>query len=327
MKGRLSIIAAFTIANVAATAEPANCFVSNAPPDVAIIQQGPPPESDADANYSFYPASMFVSMNLEKLNARPSRLPKYFWQWANHGPRPVEKGNIGPRVNQESAAKLNFSSTATADACTLAQTATVLGLADKARTYAARGPVNLTTAAAPMRLMDVCLVWNAPLATDIEGILLDYEVQDGRAPQQTRDFLLEFASLAHDAGRKVILYTNPLDAPTQAQTGIDGSNARVLMAAFDKMSIQLWSGNRQGDLAASFKAQMTLIDAPDPQKLFVVFELANTTLADAATARALVKEYGLAAILFWRNLAKQGGPCETPVNRKIACIAYGRCAP
>lgn len=309
-----------------AIAEPTHCFAENTRPSVPILQQAPPPITDDATGYRFFPASIFASMDLARLNATRSRIPQYFWQWANHGPRRVEKGNLGPHVNQASAAKLHFSSPAAADACTLAQTASVFGLAETARDYARRGSLKLVTLPEPARLTDVCVLWDATLPAHAEGILLDYEAQDGRTPGYTRDFLLDFAKLVHGAGRKAILHTNPLDAPTQALTGIGTSNAREIMNAFDRMTVLLWSGNRQQDILASFRSQIEVIGSPDPKKLILVFELRDTTLADAAIVRELAVKHGVFAVSLWRNHAEQGGECETSTNRKIACIAYGKCA-
>ncbi|HMN70382.1 MAG TPA: hypothetical protein PKA55_00790 [Rhodoblastus sp.] len=262
---------------------------------------------------------------MDAIDASASSFPVYYWQWGNHGPRRVPKPNFGPRVTPRGPTQLHFSSANTADACTLAQTATALGLDGQAQRYARDGGVQLTKADPARTTTDTCLIWDKRLPQNAEGVLLDYEVQDGRTPARTRSFLLEYAKLVHSAGKKAILYTNPLDAPTQQSTGIDASNAHELMGAFDRISIFLWSRNRQGDIARSFDSQLAVLGQPDPAKLLVAFELANTSLRDAAVVKSIVSRRGINAVFFWRNFAQQGGSCDTDVNRKIACLAFGEC--
>lgn len=304
-----------------------NCFDSRRKSDLSIYQNAPPPRDANKGNYPYFPATAFATMNLDAIIGNASPYPVYYWQWGNHGPRKVPKANFGPRVSPRSATNLHFSSIETADACTLAQTATVLGLDGAAQRYAREGRVELTATDPIGPRTDTCLVWDKRLPQGAEGVLLDYEVQDGRSPARSRAFLLEFAKLVHGAGKKAILYTNPLDAPSQRSTGIDASNANELMNAFDRTSIFLWSRNRQGDIARSFESQMAVLGRPDPAKLLLVFELANTSLRDAAVVRSLASRHRINALFFWRNLAPQGGACDTDVNRKIACLAYAECPP
>ena len=128
-----------------------------------------------------------------------------------------------------------------------------------------------------------------------------------------------------------MLFTNPLDAPTQRWTGVHPSIAPALLGLFDKVTIFLWHNNRQRDIAASFAAQMAVLAGPDgnsavdPSRLLVVFELAHTTQAEARTVHDLMHRSGIAGILFWRNWAQPGGSCDSDVNRKIACLALGQC--
>jgi hypothetical protein len=75
----------------------------------------------------------------------------------------------------------------------------------------------------------------------------------------------------------------------------------------------------------SFRAQMAMLGNRDPAHVIVVFELANTSLADARTARSLIISNHLGGVMFWRDFAKQGGDCNTDTNRKIACLVFGRC--
>ena len=302
------------------------CFAPTDKPSVAVLENAPPPRVDGLASYPYYPASAVASMDLATLVSSRSTLHKYYWQWGNHGPRAVLKGNQAPGVVGDSrSVVVNFSSTDTADACTLAQTATVLGLSTSAVQSAALGQLTLTrTVPTAASTTDVCILPTQVIPRGVD-VLLDYEVQDGRADAQALPFLARYAALDHASGRHVLLYTNPLDAPGQPKSGIDGADVIQIAQAYDGIDVLLWSGNRQGDIRASFASQIQMLGALRT-KAYTVFELAGTSLTDAANVRKLMGASNIGTVLFWRNNAQQGGSCATDVNRKIACVAYGRCA-
>lgn len=303
----------------------AQCFTADRVPDFDIQQQAPPPLSDHEDRYSFYPATSVASMNIDRLNASTAHLPQYYWQWSNHGPRRVEKGNLGPGVPPGGAVQIDFSDSQKADACTLVQTAMLLGRDEFARSLAQHSGLTLIGDPSSGAYTDSCPVAKVVLKPSITGIVLDYEVQDGRTPAQTLSFLTRYADFVHSANKQVILYTNPLDAPSQPKTGINASNAPALMRAFDQMSVVLWGGNKQHDFTASFNAQWAILGQPDPDKTLIVFDLNKSTLQDAKTVRQLAKDHKIRHLNLWRDYASQGGACDTPVNQKIACLAFGKC--
>jgi hypothetical protein len=314
-------------------------------PAIEVYQQAPPPAAGRAAAYPYYPATAFASQNLDSLWKAGPGAANYFFQWANRSNAELRtadgrviprKLNFQPGGGGPSKARTAFSSVEAANACTLAQTAAVLGLPPaKAKQIAAAGGLTLAQADDAARAglagaKDVCVLQNKPLPKDAAGIVLDYEVQDGRTPEQTLQFLTQFADMVHAARRKAILLTNPLDAPTQAFTGVSADNASRLAGAFDRTTLLIWARNAQGDVRASFEKQLDIVNRAgpvDPKRLVVVFELDGTSLEDARTTRELMLQHGLAGVMFWRNGAKQGGDCTTPVNRKIACLASGRCEP
>ncbi|SEQ37310.1 hypothetical protein SAMN05216548_104118 [Faunimonas pinastri] len=301
------VLAAFLGGATAAGAQ--QCF---SPQDAArlpfaIIRQAPPPPTDDARNYRFYPLTDSASLNLDRLNESRASVGKYWFQWANRcqdlgfnkgacGRNP--KGNVpidGPGGDRERR-RTFFSSLDRANDCTLAQAALVLGHSQvEAEKLAARsggkpiGEEQLRSAPPPGRLVDLCPLPARTLPPEGKGIVLDYEVQDGRTPAETTAFLQDYARLVHASAKEAILYTNPLNAPTQRFTGIDGSNAHALYRAFDRIGVQLWSRNREGDLGRSAAAQLDLLragGAVDPKRLILVYELRGTDMADARTARA-----------------------------------------
>jgi hypothetical protein len=312
-------------------------------PNMEVYQQAPPPAAGRAGDSAYYPATAFATLNLDSLRSAEAGTANYYFQWANRATvgvlnargqpvarklnlQPGDAGSLGPRTA--------FTTIDKANACTLAQTAAVLGReaseVDRIALSAGVRAVRLAPGdkAGLASARDVCVVLNRPLPPGGAGVMLDYEVQDGRSEAQTVQFLTAFADLVHKAGRRAILFSDPLDAPSQVYTGITAANAGQLARVFDGMTLLVWAGNAQGDVRASFDKQFDIIThggGVDPRRLIAVFELANTTPEDARATREAMLRRGLGGVMFWRNGAQQGGDCASPINRKIACLALGRC--
>ncbi len=314
------------------------CFPANGRLPFAVFQQAPPPRLNA-RSYRYYPLTAAASMKLADLEAPAAGsggdVDRYYFQWANrfNGARTL-KANLEPGLEGAKAVRATFSSVALADACTLAQTAAVLG--QDAGRLGASGLRLVPEASAPPAGLagagDLCLLPLSPNPGRLAGVMLDYEVQDGRTPVQSAAFLTRFAALVHSARRRAILYTDPLDAPSQAYTGLTAANVGSITEHFDMTTVFLWSGNRQHDIAASAQAQIAELGGPDRRpfdahRLLLVFELAGTSQTDAVTVRRLMQREPVGGVMFWRRGAEQGGDCASPVNRKIACVVFGRCGP
>ncbi len=322
------------------------CFTANdrATPGLEIYQQAPPPVPGREAGYAFFPATGFATQSMGGIwQARREPYKLYYFQWANRstqgvvnarGERIARKGNFQPGSDGARDQRAGFTSIEKADACTLAQTATALGLsADRARGFVRGAGVELVSLrndgkTGLAQATDACVVPPRALPPQAAGVLLDYEVQDGRTPQQTLEFLTRYAELVRSAGKQSILLINPFDAPSQVYTGITKANANRIHRLFDRTTLFVWSRNRQQSIDESIKSQMAVIGAGgavDPKRLIVDFELANTTEDEASAVHRFIAQQGLAGVIFWRDYAQQGGACDLPVNRKIACLAQGRC--
>ena len=302
------------------------CFAPSDKSNFSVIQSGPPPAADGATNYAYYPLGASATMQLGDLKTSRSTIHKYYEQWANHGPRSTEKGNIVPHDDSGESKPVvaDFSSSDAADACTLAQTATTIGLPLSAAQAAGTSKLRFTKVLPnSVETMDVCVLPDIVLPAGID-VDLDYEANDFRTVAQSTAFLTRYAAMVHGTRRQVILFTNPLDTPNQKKNGLDGTNIPALAQAFDGVSVELWSGNRQGDIRTSFAGQMQLLGNLKG-KAFTVFELAGTTMADASNVRQLMMTNHISAVKLWRNGADQGGACTTDVNKKIACLTLGRC--
>ena len=319
----------------------ADCFVAtdNAKLKFEVYQQAPPPRSRG--RYAHYPLSAAASAQLGRLAAAPDGIRTWYYHWANRAATPlvgvggrqiIRKLNLEPSWTGNRRHRSAFSSVDRANACTLAQASSLLGKTARARVYARAAGITLVDEralpdAAPPSPADTCVLASGALPPRASGIVLDYEVQDGRDAATTERFLTAYAGLVHAAGKQAILLVNPLDSPGQQRfTGVTSANAHRIVALFDRTTLVLWSGNAQHSLPASYAAQMAIVRAGGPldsKRLLIDFELAGTTLDDARFVRQAIVRDGLAGVMFWRNHASQGGSCTTPVNRRIAAIALG----
>jgi hypothetical protein len=309
-----------------------------------IYQQAPPPVPGEEGASPYFPATAFATQSAKRISlADPKAYALYYFQWSNRSTAPVvsaagktiqRKSNFQPGWDVALDRRTAFTSVAKANACTLAQTAVIIGRPDQEAAKLLRdAQVQPVRPAAGVQAgidnaTDVCVLPPAALAK-AAGVMLDYEVQDGRSTDDTLAFLTKFAELVHRSGKKALLLTNPLDAPTQIYTGVSEANANRIHRLFDRVTLFAWSENRQGDIQASLDHQWEILGAAgpvDPSRVIVNFELAGTSLDDAAVVRRFIRGHHLSGVLFWRNQARQGGSCSTEVNQKIACLAFGACS-
>jgi hypothetical protein len=277
---------------------------------------------------------------MASLDAAPAQLDSYFFAWANRSNAPrelangrtiVRKPNLQPSALGLRKQRTAFSTVARADACTLAQLAGLLGMPDEARAPAREAGIALVVETAQPDVGaqgpdDTCVMPAGPLPGTVHGVLLDYEVADGRDAEQTRTLLIAYAARVHRANRRAILLIDPFDAPSQRLSGIDAANAGAIAGAFDMTTLMLWSRNVEHSVPASYRAQRAIVDAGgavDPQHLIIDFDLAGTSQDDAAFVHDVIVRDHLGGVIFWRNHAEQGGDCATPVNRKISLVLFG----
>ena len=162
------------------------------------------------------------------------------------------------------------------------------------------------------------------------GVVLDYEVQDGRRPEVTEAFVHQLSHDVNGAGKLLFFLTNPFNAPTQRYTGCTAENLPQIFADVDHMGVFLWAGDPGGSIPASYDSQLGMLgplSRTDHDKLVVNFELGDpgTTMADARWLHDTLHAEGLHAdkVMFWRHFADQGGSCETATNQKIAMVCFG----
>lgn len=324
------------------------CFTarSNEALPFEVIRASPPPGAAA-TGFTEFPLTAAATRNLERIKQADPDIKTYYFLWANRchdlDPRDTtcrsrQKGNpVRFQGTTSKDLRVFFSTVDKADACSLVQASVVLGkdrrLIDR---YAERSNLKVIVGGsqAPAlaengRLVDICITEPEAVGERIAGMMLDYEAHDGRSFEQTYDFLKEFSALVRASGKQAILYTNPLDGPAQRHSGISPETAVELLPLFDQMSILLWHGNRQGSIAESAKSQLAHLKTSanyDPRKIYVIFEIRDTSLDDAKAVHNLILDERLMGIMLWRHGAQLGGGCGSEINRKIACVLFSACA-
>ncbi|WP_179505161.1 MULTISPECIES: hypothetical protein [unclassified Sphingomonas] len=338
----LAVVAGAVLLPRAGQAAAQGCFGArdSARLSFRLFQQAPPPSAGA-RDYPAYPLTDAATMQLGKLAGAAPNVGGWYFQWGNRSTAPLfnaagrqlpRKPNFQPSAGALRQQRTPFTSVARANACTLAQTAHLLGQDDAAQAFAREGGI---ATIAQGRQPDVgavgpadrCVLADGRLPAKARGVFLDYEVGDGRTPQDSLQFLRRFAALVHGAGRQAGVMINPLDAPSQKWTGITGAVAHDVVATFDFTTIWLWGRNAQGSLPASYARQMDILRQGGPvdgRRILALFDLNQTTPADAAFVHRAIVQDRLAGAMLWRNRAVQGGACNTDVAIKTAIVAFGQ---
>ena len=165
----------------------------------------------------------------------------------------------------------------------------------------------------------------------VPGVVLDYEVQDGRSTRAAPAFLAAIYADVKAAGAKLFIRTNALDTLNTpgTESGLTAWNLAGVLQNTDYLSVLVWSGNWQGNVAESYLQQIEMLKGPtctgsvDFTKLVIVFEL-GTTLNDAQFVNNLLTGAPAAnpqAILFWPNGKTLGGACGTGANPENLMLA------
>lgn len=187
--------------------------------------------------------------------------------------------------------------------------------------------------------------WDIPAASRT-GIDFDWEVSDGRSGADATSALLTAAAMCRAAGQQCTLYLNPLNGGNPAQEGIDASNLWQLHAAFDYISVLIYSRSLEGNAADSIRNQLALLTGPNSDKGITYPKIRLTvgigasagtlSLTDAATCRQALdgtlpgcppsvsgsvgSGKAMGGVLFWPNLGTPGGALSRSYNQVIATV-------
>ena len=321
-----------------------------------VFAQEPPPSSDSDHSLDYYSLTDAATNDAAQLTpaATSAHIGKYYRVWGNFCNPPKANSAVGDesgcvggnRAKRTKGNYLNypnirtpegknlFSTYRQANNCTLSQTAFMLGWSQRA--IESKWGAGLSIVWDPSKWVmptgsftNICVMPRASVPT-VSGILIDYEVGDGRTPAQTTAFLTEFTSLIHAAGKKAVLYGHVLGR--SRFDGIDSSNAFKLNEIFDYMTIGAWANENYSDtgsMTASLQKQLEILKGgPGGSRninyshLMVNYDLGGSTLADAAVVRSMMLANHIPAVIFWKDKKRSEG---TPPAQKIACLVHGNC--
>lgn len=194
-----------------------------------------------------------------------------------------------------------------------------------------------TLAGSPYKVM-IDKIWLPPAkltnqASPTPGILVDYEVGDNRTPAETYAQLHDLITTIHAYGYKGAIYSNPLNAGTQAYTGLTGRDYLwQVHAEWDYLFILLWSRSVEGDITASWNSQIDLLKGPagdkpvDYTRIAINFELGirpGTSESDAEAVRAIITAHSVPLLFLWPNYATLGGASTRITNRKQSMVCFG----
>jgi hypothetical protein len=280
----------------------------------------------------------------------------YAFLWANRcigikgGPCPKKKSNPinSPAITKNVTVKgkttakevrLAFTSVAKANACTIARAAYILGYsADFAEDIAVNNKIKLYSANAIQEvaktaklytassgekhytLADICVL--PETQTNVDGIVLDYEVHDNRAPVSTTNLIGRIGEMAREKGKGLIIYTNSIDKAGVAN-GLTRANLKQVIAdstGFTFVALNTTDYSRSMNIIK----QSYLVQSTIPySKLFPTLSLRTTTLADANRFNQIIRNNNLFGASFWRDGATLDEQCTSNSYKILKCVVEG----
>ena len=300
-----------------------------------LFQQAHPPRSENMQKYPYFPGTDYTTMNISALNRGHDGVRDWAFVWANRSQadsKQTKNGNyIYPPI-QQNTVKAFYTSYDKADFATYIQICYLLNLPDSyIQNVAKNHDLQILTHAEALnhivdgKITDIVILPNARLSDDADGVVVDYEVQDSRTPAHTLAFIRKLSERVHKSGKKIILFTNPLNAPTMKATAIPPNADRVLNLV-DGLSIFLWFRNKEGDIEQSYKNQIAVIegecgpDCNDYEKLVIVFQMSETTVWDAEYVRNQMEKDGIPNLMIWRHYAKPDYDPDSGYSQKMQAL-------
>ncbi len=316
------------------------------------------PDRDDNPNYLYYPGSGYFTgeANMDKLTATSSAADGYFFQWANRchdiggsgcgGANGNTKGNLPKYSHNGVEHRFFFSTHIKANMCTLAQSYRLLGSDDT-------DILNLSNQwgfdvmfseseldqhlANNAQFEDVCYIYGTDLSQDIDGLVLDYEVQDNRHVNTTTNFLTRHSSYVKSRGLKAILWTNPPGGAGWLKSGFTGGPSGNAPLVFEQMDeVALFAYSKTSDVTSELYTQSRLYMPVNSeynkwvnrQKLYVIVGLGGFSLDKSKEVYDFVLDKKHKGVAIWNNSAAYSRTdCDSSTYKMLRCLATGDCLP
>lgn len=128
----------------------------------------------------------------------------------------------------------------------------------------------------------------------IDGVVLDYEVQDGRTPATTKNFITR---LNDECPLDLHLYTNPIGSGGYNSSGLVG-NERYLYSILAGLPIHAFGDDKSGLKIKLFDDVRKYGGAA---KCYVIYELGTNRPQHSVIVRDFVNQRNLLGVNIWRN--------------------------
>jgi hypothetical protein len=329
------------------------CIDLTAKPDIEVMRQVIPPTNNAYPTSEFIPGTIYSTLRAPDVmenssNYDYSKYDLYHFLWANrcNTCNPKNKGNLPELEIGKYKVRFYFDTVNKANACTILQLRKLLNH-DKGNLQEAAKSAGLRIAYTKdqvqavskntNRAVNVCFMSNESELelssnANLKGIVLDYEVGDGRSPTVTSSFI---ATLNRTLGdKKLIFYSNDIINGGE-KNGIDKTSAPKILLHSDAVGILLHKKLLETETVASaINRQLGIYGAntaAEMRKVYVTFEL-NLDLNKAIQTRNIIKSKKLLGVMEWRNGANPGpilNKCTysdfDAFHKKMICLSYGIC--
>jgi ribosomal protein L33 len=345
------------LASVASAQEATStsCIDVSVKPDIEVIRQIVPPKIIDQNNYIYYPGSIFSTLDSPSISSLTSeynfeRNDLFHFLWANrcNNCAPNTKGN-GPEIQFGSkGVRFYFTTHNKANTCTILQLRKLLNNdRETIKTLATSAGLRVAYNKEHVRgllkngdeVWDTCYLSGADgvelsSSSGMKGIVLDYEVQDNRAPEITSRFVDSINRILGD--KKLLFYTNDVVGPQAIKSGINASSAKNILQSSDGVGVLLHQNLLSSKtINSAITSQMNVYGAStdaERKKVYLVFEM-NLSLAQAVQVRNYVKTKNLLGVMEWRNgnwPKPIGNSCQfntfESFHQKMICLSYGICS-
>ena len=286
------------------------------------------PIVDNEEPYPHYPLTHAVSQQIEPMyQVTEPGVSKNFLLWGNRGQgesTSSQTGNVTtfPQYKTPDGVQIKafYDTRNQANAATRIVLASVLGGLSEGYVETVAGNNGLTLAYRDQnpeqyindnKFNNVVLMPTQPLPSDVESVVIDYEVADGRSACDNLEFLGLLAGICHRNDKKFIVFTNALNAATADHTNV-AEVADRLLNIVDGLTVQLFHGTPSGSIDQAFKDQIKIIEGccgpacNKPEKLIPMFEMNNTSPEDAVHTRQNMADFDIDKIWLWRNYLSPG---------------------